>query len=125
MRLDASAQTISRSERAAREGRDGHGRRKAQGQSRPVRPESRETRSERDPSSIRPTQFAGPIGVTLAGDTQTITLDLNDPKAAIRAQGKVKLDAKQTAFEGVKLTVGKGRVELSGALKKDANSSYD
>ncbi|SAK62805.1 PF04357 family protein [Caballeronia arationis] len=76
-------------------------------------------------SSIRPTQFAGPIGVTLAGDTQTVTLDLNDQKAAIRAQGKVKLDAKQTAFEGVKLTVGKGRVELNGALKKDANSSYD
>ena len=40
---------------------------------------------------------------------QTITLDLNDPKAAIRAQGKVTLDAKQTAFEGVKLSVGKGR----------------
>lgn len=76
-------------------------------------------------SSIRPTQFAGPIGITLAGDTQTIVLDLNDPKSAIRAQGKVKLDAKQTAFEGVKLSVGKGRVELSGALKKDVNSSYD
>ncbi|CDY74101.1 putative exported protein [Caballeronia glathei] len=76
-------------------------------------------------SSVRPTQFAGPVGVTLAGDTQTIVLDLNDPKAAIRAQGKVKLDARQTAFEGVKLTVGKGRIELSGALKKDAHSSYD
>ncbi|SAL10173.1 translocation/assembly module TamB domain-containing protein [Caballeronia humi] len=76
-------------------------------------------------SSLLPTQFGGPIGVTLAGDTQTITLDLNDPKAAIRAQGKVKLDAKQTAFEGVKLSVGKGRIELSGALKKDVNSSYD
>ena len=25
----------------------------------------------------------------------------------------------------MKLTVGKGRIELSGALKKDANSSYD
>lgn len=76
-------------------------------------------------SAIRPTQFAGPIGVTLAADTQTITLDLNDPKAAIRAEGKVRLDAKETAFDGVKLTVGKGRVELNGALKKDASSSYD
>ena len=76
-------------------------------------------------SSLRADPVRGPIGITLAGDTQTITLDLNDPKAAIRAQGKVKLDAKQTTFEGVKLSVGKGRVELSGALKKDVNSSYD
>ena len=76
-------------------------------------------------SSIRPTQFAGPISVDLAGDTQTITLDLNDPKAALRAQGKVVLDAKQTAFDNVKLTAGKGRIELSGALKKDVHSSYD
>jgi translocation and assembly module TamB len=79
-------------------------------------------------SSIRPTQFAGPIGIHLAGDAgdkQTITLDLNDPKAALRAQGKVTLDAKQTAFDGVKLSAGKGRIELSGALQKDTHSSYD
>jgi translocation and assembly module TamB len=75
--------------------------------------------------TIRPTQFAGPIGIVLDGSKQTITLDLNDPKAALRAQGKVTLDAKQTAFDGVKLSVGKGRIELSGALKKDIHSSYD
>jgi translocation and assembly module TamB len=76
-------------------------------------------------SSIRPTQFAGPISVILAAGTQTITLDLDDPKAALRAQGKVTLDAKQTAFDSVKLTAGKGRIELSGVLKKDVRSSYD
>jgi translocation and assembly module TamB len=76
-------------------------------------------------SSIRPTQFAGPIGIALDGATQTITLDLADPKAALRAQGKVTLDAKQTAFDAVKLSVGKGRIELSGSLKKDVHSSYD
>ncbi|KND60428.1 putative exported protein [Candidatus Burkholderia verschuerenii] len=75
--------------------------------------------------SVRPTDFAGPIGIVLGGDTQSITADLNDPKAAIRAQAKVKLDPKQTTLDEVKLTVGKGRVEASGALKKDANSSYD
>ena len=75
--------------------------------------------------SIRPTQFAGPIGIHLDGDKQTITLDLNDPKAALRAQGRVALDAKQTAFDGVKLSAGKGRIELSGALQKDIHSSYD
>lgn len=75
--------------------------------------------------TLRPTDFAGPVGIVLAGDTQTITADLNDPKAAIRAQAKVKLDPKQTTLDDVKLSVGKGRVELNGALKKDANSSYD
>ncbi|SAL36765.1 PF04357 family protein [Caballeronia sordidicola] len=76
-------------------------------------------------STIRPTQFGGPIGIKLAGDTQTITLDLNDAKAALRAQGKITLDARQTAFDNVKLTAGTGRIELSGALKKDVHSTYD
>ncbi|KQR89889.1 gramicidin biosynthesis protein [Burkholderia sp. Leaf177] len=76
-------------------------------------------------STIRPTQFGGPIGIKLAGDTQTITLDLNDAKAALRAQGKITLDPKQTAFDAVKVSVGKGHVELNGALKKDVHSSYD
>ncbi|KMY85383.1 putative exported protein [Candidatus Paraburkholderia calva] len=76
-------------------------------------------------SSVRPTDFTGLVGIVLGGDTQSITADLNDPKAAIRAQAKVKLDPKQTMLDEVKLTVGKGRLEASGALKKDANSSYD
>jgi translocation and assembly module TamB len=75
--------------------------------------------------SVRPTDFAGPIGVVLAGDTQAVTVNLNDPKAAIRAQARIKLDAKQTTLDDVKLTVGKGRVEASGVLKKDVHSSYD
>ncbi|WP_244814078.1 translocation/assembly module TamB domain-containing protein [Caballeronia sp. Lep1P3] len=76
-------------------------------------------------SSVRPTDFAGPVNVALAGDTQNISVDLNDPKAAIRAQAKVRLDPKATTLDAVKLVVGKGRVEASGALKKDAHSSYD
>nr|WP_236572558.1 translocation/assembly module TamB domain-containing protein [Burkholderia sp. 8Y] len=75
--------------------------------------------------SVRPTDFAGPVHVVLAGDTQTVTADLNDPRSAIRAQAKVRLDPKATTLDEVKLIVGKGRVEASGALKKDANSSYD
>jgi len=46
--------------------------------------------------TLRTTDFAGPIGVVLAGDAQTITADLNDPKATIRAPAKVKLDPNQT-----------------------------
>lgn len=75
--------------------------------------------------TLRPTDFAGPIRIELDGDTQRIAADLNDPKAAIRAQAKVKLDPQATTLDDVKLTVGKGRVEASGVLKKDANSSYD
>jgi translocation and assembly module TamB len=75
--------------------------------------------------SVRPTDFAGPVGIVLDGDKQSITADLNDPKAAIRAQAKIRLDSKQTTLDEVKLTVGKGRVEANGVLKKDANSSYD
>ncbi|MFM0321519.1 translocation/assembly module TamB domain-containing protein [Caballeronia glebae] len=75
--------------------------------------------------TLRPTDFAGPIGIELDGDTQRIAADLKDPKAAIRAQAKVKLDPKATTLDDVKLTVGAGRVEASGVLKKDANSSYD
>jgi translocation and assembly module TamB len=75
--------------------------------------------------SVRPTDFAGPVGIVLDGDKQSVTADLNDPKAAIRAQAKVRLDPQQTTLDEVKLTVGKGRVEANGVLKKDANSSYD
>ncbi len=75
--------------------------------------------------SVRLTDFAGPMNIVLAGDTQRIDADLKDPKAAIRAQAKVTLDPQQTALDDVKLTVGQGRVEANGVLKKDVDSSYD
>ncbi len=76
-------------------------------------------------TTLRPTQFNGPIGVKLDGATQAITLDLDDKQAALRLQGKVTLDPKKTAFDDVKLTAGKGRIELSGALAKDLASTYN
>ncbi|HTH58648.1 MAG TPA: translocation/assembly module TamB domain-containing protein [Paraburkholderia sp.] len=76
-------------------------------------------------SSVRPTQLSGPVGVRLAGDVQTVTLDLADAKARLRAQGKVTLDPARTTFSGVRLTSGDGRIDLSGTLKRDANSTYD
>ncbi|KMQ80438.1 putative exported protein [Candidatus Burkholderia pumila] len=75
--------------------------------------------------TLRPTDFAGPISVVLGDGMKSISADLNDPKATIRAQAKVKLDPKQTTLDEVKLTVGKGRVEVNGMLKHDTNSSYD
>ena len=75
-------------------------------------------------SSVRATQFAGPIGVRLNGDVQSVTLDLADPKAALRVQGKVTQDPARLSLNDVRLTSGAGRIDLSGALKHDASSTY-
>ncbi|WP_321961208.1 translocation/assembly module TamB domain-containing protein [Paraburkholderia sp. J7] len=75
-------------------------------------------------SSVRATQFAGPIGVRLSGDVQSVTLDLADPRAALRVQGKVTQDPARLSLNDVRLTSGAGRIDLSGALKHDASSTY-
>ncbi|MEW6346338.1 MAG: translocation/assembly module TamB domain-containing protein [Pseudomonadota bacterium] len=76
-------------------------------------------------ASVRPTQLAGPIGLRLNDDVQSITLDLADPKAGLRAQGKVIFDPARTSFNDVRITSGRGRIDLSGAIKHDANSTYN
>ncbi|HEY4802269.1 MAG TPA: translocation/assembly module TamB domain-containing protein, partial [Paraburkholderia sp.] len=75
-------------------------------------------------SSVRATQFAGPVGVRLNGDVQSVTLDLADPRAALRVQGKVTQDPARLSLNDVRLTSGAGRIDLSGALKHDASSTY-
>lgn len=75
-------------------------------------------------ASVLPTQLAGPITVRLAGDAQSVALDLADPKAALRLQGKVTQDPARLAFNDVRLTSGAGHIDLTGALKHDAHSSY-
>jgi translocation and assembly module TamB len=76
-------------------------------------------------ASVRPTQLAGPIGIRLNDDVQSITLDLADPKAAVRAQGKITFDPARMSFSDVRITSGGGRIDLSGAIKHDANSTYN
>ncbi len=76
-------------------------------------------------ATVRPTQLSGPIGIRLNDDVQSLTLDLADPKAALRAQGKVTFDPARMSFNDVRVTSGKGRIDLSGALKHDANSTYN
>ncbi|NPT37245.1 translocation/assembly module TamB domain-containing protein [Paraburkholderia xenovorans] len=76
-------------------------------------------------ATVRPTQLSGPIGVRLNDDVQSVTLDLADPKAALRAQGKITFDPARMSFNDVRITSGKGRIDLSGALKHDANSTYN
>ncbi|MCG5075335.1 translocation/assembly module TamB domain-containing protein [Paraburkholderia tagetis] len=74
--------------------------------------------------SVLPTQLAGPITVRLAGDAQSVALDLADPKAALRLQGKVTQDRARLAFNDVRLSSGAGHLDITGALKHDAHSSY-
>ncbi|ASV96914.1 translocation/assembly module TamB domain-containing protein [Paraburkholderia aromaticivorans] len=76
-------------------------------------------------ATVRPTQLSGPIGVRLNDDVQSLTLDLADPKAGLRAQGKFTFDPARMSFNDVRITSGKGRIDLSGALKHDANSTYN
>ncbi|OLL33082.1 translocation and assembly module protein TamB [Burkholderia sp. SRS-W-2-2016] len=76
-------------------------------------------------ATVRPTQLAGPIGIRLNDDIQTLTLDLADPAAALRAQGKITFDPARISFNDVRVTSGRGRIDLSGALKHDANSTYN
>ncbi|SIT48321.1 conserved exported hypothetical protein [Paraburkholderia ribeironis] len=45
--------------------------------------------------------------------------------AALRAQGKVTFDPARMSFNDVRITSGRGRIDLSGALKHDANSTYN
>lgn len=76
-------------------------------------------------ATVRPTQLSGPIGIRLNDDVQSVTLDLADPKAGLRAQGKMTFDPARMSFNDVRVTSGKGRIDLSGALKHDANSTYN
>ncbi|WP_025599042.1 translocation/assembly module TamB domain-containing protein [Burkholderia sp. WSM2230] len=76
-------------------------------------------------AAVRPTQLSGPIAIRLNDDIQSVTLDLADPRAALRAQGKLTMDPARLSFNDVRITSGKGSIELSGALKHDANSSYN
>ncbi|MDE1182899.1 translocation/assembly module TamB domain-containing protein [Paraburkholderia sp.] len=76
-------------------------------------------------ATVRPTQLAGPVAIRLNDDIQSVTLDLADPKAGLRAQGKVTLDPARTSFSDVRVTSGKGRIDLSGAIKHDTNSTYN
>ncbi|MFM0739977.1 translocation/assembly module TamB domain-containing protein [Paraburkholderia xenovorans] len=76
-------------------------------------------------ATVRPTQLSGPIGIRLNDDVQSITLDLADPKAALRAQGKITFDPARISFNDMRITSGKGRIDLSGALKHDDNANYN
>ncbi|HEY2024872.1 translocation and assembly module protein TamB, partial [Paraburkholderia sp.] len=76
-------------------------------------------------ATVRPTQLSGPIGIRLNDDIQSVTLDLADPAAALHAQGKITFDPARISFNDVRITSGRGRIDLSGALKHDSNATYN
>ncbi|MCS6425735.1 translocation/assembly module TamB domain-containing protein [Burkholderia thailandensis] len=76
-------------------------------------------------AALRPMRLAGPVGVALEPGAQQIDFDLADAKLALGAKAKIRFDAKQTTIADARVTAGKGRIELAGALKHDARSTYD
>ncbi|MGN6229783.1 MAG: translocation/assembly module TamB domain-containing protein [Trinickia sp.] len=74
---------------------------------------------------VRPTALAGPIGIELDGATQSLSLDLTDAAARLRARARIALDPKRIALQDVRLDAGDGRLELKGALQRDERSTYD
>lgn len=74
---------------------------------------------------LRPTSFSGPIALTLDRATQSISLDLTDARAGLRARAHVALERARIAFEQVRIDAGDGRLELKGALGRDERRRYD
>ncbi|MCY0387449.1 translocation/assembly module TamB domain-containing protein [Robbsia sp. Bb-Pol-6] len=75
-------------------------------------------------AALRPTQLAGTVALGLKGDTQTVAARLADPAAALALRAAVVATPAQTAFRQVQLSVGKGRADLSGTLKRDTDASF-
>lgn len=74
---------------------------------------------------VRPTALSGPIRLSLDGPTQSLSLDLNDPRSRLRARAQVALESSRIALHAVRIDAGDGRLELKGALERDARERYD
>ena len=74
---------------------------------------------------VRPTAFSGPIVVTLDGATQQASLDLTDSRARLRARVHVALEPGSIALHDVRIDAGDGRLQLKGALQRDAREGYE
>ncbi|MGN4153875.1 translocation/assembly module TamB domain-containing protein, partial [Burkholderia gladioli] len=76
-------------------------------------------------SAVRPMRLGGPVTVTLDGGSQRATVELSDPKLALGLSADLTTDANATTIQRARVSAGKGRVDLSGVLKHDKNSSYE
>ncbi|CAJ0775541.1 hypothetical protein LMG7141_00379 [Ralstonia condita] len=73
-------------------------------------------------ASLEKTRLAGPITVDFAGGTQRVALDLAG--GDMRAQARAVVDAAQVALDEAQVSLGRSRLMLSGALKRDATQSF-
>ncbi|MEX3629412.1 MAG: translocation/assembly module TamB domain-containing protein, partial [Burkholderia sp.] len=76
-------------------------------------------------NAVRPMRLGGPVAVTLDGGSQRATVELSDPKLALGLSAEVTTDANATTIQRARVSAGKGRIDLSGVLKHDKNSSYE
>ncbi|MBI0327602.1 translocation/assembly module TamB domain-containing protein [Burkholderia plantarii] len=76
-------------------------------------------------NAVRPMRLGGPIMVALDAGSQHATVDLTDPKLALGLSADVTTDANATTIRRARVSAGKGRVDLSGVLKRDKAASYD
>ncbi|MGN6087298.1 translocation/assembly module TamB domain-containing protein [Trinickia sp.] len=74
---------------------------------------------------VRPTSLSGPIAIGLDGPTSSLSLDLADAAARLRARAHVAFEHARLALHDVRIDAGDGRLELKGALEHDARDSYD
>ncbi|WP_246795721.1 translocation/assembly module TamB domain-containing protein [Burkholderia perseverans] len=76
-------------------------------------------------NAVRPMRLGGPIVVALDAGSQHATVDLADPKLALGISADVTTDANATTIRRARVSAGKGRVDLSGVLRRDKAASYD
>jgi len=74
---------------------------------------------------VRPTAFSGPIGIVLEPASQSVSLDLSDQRARLRARAHVALAPDRVTLQDVRIDAGDGRLQLKGSLERDARERYD
>ncbi|WP_257755279.1 translocation/assembly module TamB domain-containing protein [Burkholderia glumae] len=76
-------------------------------------------------NAVRPMRLGGPIMVALDAGSQHATVELTDPKLALGLSADLTTDANATTIRRARVSAGKGRLDLSGVLKRDKAASYD
>ncbi|HTH75330.1 MAG TPA: translocation/assembly module TamB domain-containing protein [Trinickia sp.] len=74
---------------------------------------------------VRPTALSGPIGIAFDAAAQSVSLDLSDARARLRARAHVALESGRIALHDLRIDAGDGRLEMKGGLARDAHQSYE
>lgn len=73
-------------------------------------------------AAVRPTKLGGPLKVTLAGETQQVTLKLDGPPFAIHADAGIT--PQEITLRSAHLEAGRAKLDASGTLGRDENAAY-